>query len=152
MPSPTRLFRTLLTGVLLMTCLQARAEQQVTLGDYEVHYALFPSQFIKPELADKYGVVRGQDRALLNISVLDAREQPPAPVPAILEGTMTNLLGQVQTLRFREVREGDAIYYLADVRHTDRDTLRFKISVRLKDAEEPLGDLEFQQRMYWEGR
>jgi len=144
--------RTLTTCLLLAVGLQVRAEQAVTMGDYEVHYALFPSLFIKPELATKYGVVRGQDRALLNISVLDARQQPPAPVAAELDGTMTNLLGQVQRLKFREVREGEAIYYLADVRHTDRDTLRFVVTVSLQGAEAPLGKLEFQQRMYWEGR
>jgi len=152
MRPPKILMRTLTACLLLAVCLQVRAEQAVPMGDYEVHYALFPSLFIKPELATKYGVVRGQDRALLNISVLDARQQPPAPVPAALEGTVTNLLGQVQRLKFREVREGEAIYYLADVRHTDRDTLRFAVSVRLQGAQAPLGDLEFQQRMYWEGR
>ncbi len=123
----------------------ARAEQMQPFGDWEVHYSLFPTEFLNPQIASQYQITRGRDRALLNISVLDVNDNP---VRAEVAGTMTNLLSQQQPLAFREIREGVAVYYLAPVRHTDREVLRFKISIQ------PPGDgekvLTFQQTMYWD--
>lgn len=46
-----------------------------------------------------------------------------------MEGTVRNLLGQTITLTFQEVREPGAIYYLATTRFTDREALRFELTV-----------------------
>ena len=51
------------------------------------------------------------------------------PVPLAVEGTVRNLLGQTITLTFQEVREPGAIYYLATTRFTDREALRFELTV-----------------------
>ena len=67
-----------------------------------------------------------------------------------LTGITKNLLSQEVDLEFREVREGPAIYYLAEVRHTDRETLRFRIEVTTPDGE--IRELAFQQQMFWDGR
>ena len=131
--------------VLWLTSGIARAEQMQPFGDWEVHYSLFPTEFLNPQIASQYQITRGRDRALLNISVLDVNDNP---VRAEVAGTITNLLSQQQPLAFREIREGVAVYYLAPVRHTDREVLRFKISIQ------PPGDgekvLTFQQTMYWD--
>jgi len=123
------------------------AEQMQKFGDWEVHYILVPTTFLKPAIAEQYGIVRGRDRAYLNISVLDGALEPSL---VGIEGTMTNLLGQQQHLEFREVREGSAVYYLTAIKYTDREVLRFNILVT------PPGDstktLKFQQKMYWDGR
>ena len=63
---------------------------------------------------------------------------------------MTNLLGQHQGLKFKEVREGTAIYYLATIKYTDREVLSFNI--RLTPPEDTTKELKFQQQMYWDGR
>jgi hypothetical protein len=65
-----------------------------------------------------------------------------------IEGTVKNLLGQLLPLTFREVTEGDAVYYLAAVKHTHEEVLRFEIS--LSAAEAPPMQLKFQQKLYWE--
>lgn len=66
------------------------------------------------------------------------------------DGHMTNLLGQQQGLKFKEVREGTAIYYLATIKYTDREVLRFNI--RLTPPEDSTKELKFQQQMYWDVR
>ncbi|MGE0625160.1 MAG: DUF4426 domain-containing protein [Pseudomonadales bacterium] len=121
------------------------AEQKQRLGPYEVHYVLVQSTFFSEEIASRYGIVRGRDRALLNISVLD---EDGAAIHATLEGTVTNLLGQVTALDIREVTEGPAVYYLAEVKHTDRETLRFAVTITASDG--VAHELRFQQQMFWD--
>jgi len=143
--------RGLLSAVCLalavITSAQAHAEQKKMLGPYEAHYVVVQSTFFSEDVAAKYDIVRGRDRALMNVSFLD---ESLTPVPVQLTGTVKNLLSQEADLDFREVREGPAIYYLAEVRHTDRETLRFRIEVTTPDGE--VRALEFQQQMFWDGR
>lgn len=126
---------------------EAYAEQKQMLGPFEAHYVVVQSTFFNEEVAAKYEIVRGRDRALMNLSFLDASQ---TPVAVSLTGVSKNLLSQEVDLEFREVREGPAIYYLAEVRHTDRETLRFRIEVTTPDGE--VRELSFQQQMFWDGR
>ena len=83
----------------------AYAEQLVRFGDIEAHYVVLASTRIKPEIAEQHGIVRGHDRALVNIALRDtniADDAMAAAIPGRLSGTATNLLGQVTELRFRE--------------------------------------------------
>ena len=131
----------------LLAPMTLRAEQKMMLGPYEAHYVVVQSTFFSEEIAGKYGIVRGRDRALMNLSFLD---ESLNPVAVSLTGISRNLLSQEVALEFREVREGPAIYYLAEVRHTDRETLRFRIQVTTPDGE--VRELAFQQQMFWDGR
>ena len=133
--------------ILLLIPLHSHAEQKQMLGPYEAHYVVVQSTFFKEDVAAKYGIVRGRDRALMNLSFLD---ESLSPVAVSLSGISKNLLSQEVALEFREVREGPAIYYLAEVRHTDRETLRFRIQVTTPDGESR--ELVFQQQMFWDGR
>lgn len=126
---------------------EAYAEQKQMLGPFEAHYVVVQSTFFSEEVATKYAITRGRDRALMNLSFLDASQ---TPVAVTLSGVSKNLLSQEVDLAFREVREGPAIYYLAEVRHTDRETLRFRIEVTTPDGE--VRELSFQQQMFWDGR
>jgi len=134
-------------ALLVAVCPLANAEQMRRLGSWEVHYVVIRTTFLTPEIAARNNIVRGPDRALLNVSVLG---DDGKPVAAVLAGTVRNLLEQSSPLEFAEVREGDAIYYLAQLRHTDRDTLRFAIDIRPPDG--TTQRLEFQQQMYVDGR
>jgi len=125
----------------------ATAEQKQMIGGFEAHYSLVPTSFLKPDIAAEYGVTRARDRALLNISIIDPET---GPVRAAVSGGMRNLLEQRETLSFREVLEGPAVYYLAEVRYTDRDVLRFALEVETPDGIRHT--LAFTQRMYWDGR
>ena len=120
-------------------------EQKQRFGDFEAHYVVFPSTFVQSEIAHQYGLRRGPGLAVVNISVLDAAGRGTA---CVIAGYSKNLLGQNSSLTFKEVREGDAVYYLAEVRHADQEVLRFSLTVTPTDAE-PF-NLNFQQRLYVE--
>lgn len=106
-----------------------RIETSKTFGDYEVLYTVIPSTTLLPEMAAEYKVVRAKDQALVNISV---RKRLPdgsdVAQAATLKGSYSNLI-QPRDLEFREVREQGAIYYLAQLRFTNRETLRFDLKV-----------------------
>jgi len=121
------------------------AEQMAQLGPWNVHYVVLGTTFLTPEVASGYGIARGRDRALMNISVLDSAG---SPVQVDISGTMINLLSQREPLSFREVREGPAIYYLAEFKYTDRDVLRFVVTLIPPDGTPQ--QLTFQQKMYWD--
>lgn len=120
------------------------AEQKQVFDGYEVHYSVFNPSFLRAEVAERYEVVRGRDKALVNVSVLDGDRSMAVRVT----GTVKNLLGQLQTLDFREVREGEAVYYLAMLTYQDRDTLRFEITADLPGHGPAV--VRFQQTLYWE--
>jgi hypothetical protein len=133
-----------LAWLAVLTPAPASAEQFERINGYQAHYSVVPTTFLKPAVAADYDIVRARDRALVNIAVID----PGAgPVPATVSGTVTDLLGNTTDLDFREVREGEAIYYLATARHGDEETLRFRIDVSTPDA--GAHQLAFQQKLYW---
>jgi len=140
-----------MSAILALTALwtmpATHAEQLQRLGAWDVHYVLIPTSFLKPEIAARHGIARGRDRAMLNISVLGS---DGLPVPVGISGNIRNLLEQVQPLTFIEVREGTAVYYLAEVKHSDREVLRLSIEITPPDGSRQL--LQFQQQMFWDGR
>jgi hypothetical protein len=123
----------------------ALAEQMQRFGEIEAHYVVIPSSRIQPSIAEQYGIVRSRNRALVNIAL---RDPNTGPVAAKISGTATNLLSQPSELRFREVREDDSIYYLASLSHTDAETFRFDIAIRI--GERNPYHLRFQQTLYVE--
>ncbi len=120
-------------------------EQMQRFGGFEAHYVVFPSTFVQAGLAQQYGLRRGPGLAIVNISVLDESGRGAA---CAIVGHAKNLLGQVSPLTFKEVREGDAVYYLAEVRHADQEVLRFSLTITPSEAS-PF-NLNFQQRLYAE--
>ncbi|MCC5871289.1 MAG: DUF4426 domain-containing protein [Gammaproteobacteria bacterium] len=123
----------LLTALALFTP-AAIASQFERFGDLDVHYIVFNTTDLSPEMASRYDLTRAPDLGLINIS--GRRSQEDGTTTAVrleLEGTVTNLLGQSRPLRFTEVEDPAAIYYLETVRFTDRETLRF--DVRVTDTE-----------------
>ncbi len=131
--------------VLLVTFVPqpASAEQMQAFGPWEVHYVVIPTTFLQAEIAKQYNIVRSKNRALINVSLIHSTSGPSS---ATVGGTVVNLLSQRQQLKFREVREGEAVYYLADLKHTDRDLLRFELQVQPPEGE--LLQVKLQQKMY----
>ena len=121
------------------------AEQQMTFGEYQVHYIVLPTTDLNAKVADKYDLPRGRDRALVNVSVLDGSG---TPVSANVSGSSENRLGQRQQLSFTEVTEGTAIYYLSLLRHADEEYHRVALDVVLPNG--VVGELRFRQQMFWD--
>jgi hypothetical protein len=123
----------------------ASAEQVEILPDFDVHYVVLNTLFLKPEVATHYGITRAENRAIVNLSVLDKNG---TPTTANVHGTYKNLLSQTFSLAFTEHREGTAVYYIAEIRYTDGDVLTFSISVATGDGAEQ--QFDFAERMYAE--
>lgn len=100
-------------------------------GEYTVHYNLFNSTFITPEIAKAHGLTRAENRALINISVIRTQGgHASLGLPATIVGTATNLLQQQRVLDFKTINEGEATYYLASLRHSDNEVMNFVIELQ----------------------
>lgn len=131
---------TLTLGLLLS--LGVAAEQKITSGALDIHYIVFNSSFLQPEIAKASGLERGKNIAVLNVSPLRDGKGERSSV----SGTLTNLLGQVKSLEFREIDEGEAVYYIAQFPIDSRELLKFDI--KLVDTEGKSHSLKFNQEVF----
>ncbi|EQC03261.1 hypothetical protein K931_16304 [Aeromonas salmonicida subsp. pectinolytica 34mel] len=110
----------------LLTTLPLRAEQMKELGPWQVHYSAFNSSFLTPDVAKAYGLERSRYNGIINIAVQN--KQGVAQAVGIT-GEAKNLTGTLRTLTFQEVKEGDAIYYLAVLPYRNQDTYQFTLKI-----------------------
>ncbi|WP_233078291.1 DUF4426 domain-containing protein [Rheinheimera soli] len=122
-----------------------QAEQKKVLGPWDVHYIAFDSTIIDAKIAQSYQLQRSKYQAVLNISVLNSADQKAQQVR--ISGTATDLTQKQIELSFREVKEGDAIYYLAQVPVHDQKHLKFKLDIWQGTENQKL---EFSQMFYTE--
>ena len=122
--------RIALLFIALCLSLPTLAERKQTFGDVDVHYITFNSSFLQPEIAAANGLVRSKTQGVVNISVLKAGKASSASV----SGEVKDLVGRSQPLTFKQVNEGEAIYYLAQFTFSQREMLRFTINVRAADG------------------
>jgi hypothetical protein len=128
---------------LALAALPAAADQFKSFEGVDVHYIVVNTLFLQPDVAARYNVVRANDRAILNLSVIDDKG---SAVLAEVTGSAVNLLSQTEPLQFAVIKEGESIYYVAPFRYTDQDVLRFRVSISVP-GRAPM-NLEFQQQMY----
>ncbi|EWH12219.1 hypothetical protein DS2_00820 [Catenovulum agarivorans DS-2] len=116
------------------------------IGSWQIHHIAFPSTFIQAETAKAIGLDRRGNYGLLNISILDLANNK-APLKLKVTGYAQNLVGHRKDLEFKEVDEGNAVYYLAQVRHANEETFRFYITI--KDPKTGHSEqFRFQQKMW----
>ncbi|MGI2259781.1 DUF4426 domain-containing protein [Shewanella sp. GXUN23E] len=113
----------------LALCFPVSADQQ-TVGDYVIHYQAFGSTFLTPSIAKAYGLQRSNYTGVVNISVLHANEKDSPGVPVEITGVAKNLLDSSINLKFREIREGKAVYYIAEVPYRNDETIHFQIGIK----------------------
>lgn len=130
------MFSSLLSGLLF--ALPVLAENSVRSSDLVVHYNAVPTTSLTADVARQYGITRSANRALVNVSVRRGAPGADQAVPATVRVAATNLNGQRSDLRVREVREGEAIYYLAEARFQGQETLNFEIEVSAEGATAPV--------------
>jgi hypothetical protein len=122
-----------------------QAEQKKMLGPWDVHYIAFDSTMLDAKVAQSYQLQRSKYEAVLNISVLNSKDQKAQQVR--ISGTATDLTQKQIELTFREVKEGEAIYYLAQVPVHDQKHLNFKLDIWQGTENQKL---EFSQVFYTE--
>ncbi|MBW8366454.1 MAG: DUF4426 domain-containing protein [Arenimonas sp.] len=140
--------RTIVLGLFaLLLALPAFADNSTRAGGYVVHHNAVPTTSLTPDVARQYGITRSANRALVNISVRQGELGADRAVQASVKLVATNLNGQRLDLRAREVREGDAVYYLAEARITGNDTLVFDLEVTPEGATAPI-KASFRQEFF----
>ena len=131
----------------LVLALPALADNATRAGGFTVHHNAVPTTSLTPDVARQYGNTRSANRALVNISVRQGAPGADRAVQAAVKLVATNLNGQRLDLRAREVREGDAVYYLAEARITGNDTLVFELEVMPEGATAPI-KASFRQEFF----
>lgn len=124
----------------------AHAEQSKMFGNYELHYSVVNTTFIEPDVAATYGIVRGEKRGIINLAVLDTETEENVPVSMLLKGRTWDLI-QNQFLEFKEVREGKAIYYIADFKFINEEWRFFEFDFRPEGATESY-TFKFRHQLY----
>jgi hypothetical protein len=143
----TRLIGTFVL-LLAFTPFTVHAEQSQSFGDYVIHYNAFATGDLTPDIAKTYGITRSKNRALLNVTVLKkSLGTVGQPVTATIKATATNMSRQLQTLDPREVHEGNAIYYLAEVTISDQETMDFNIDVT-PTGHDQTAHIQFRQQFF----
>lgn len=107
--------------------LPAKAEQSNKFGEHVVHYSAVRSDILTPSVAKSYSIIRRNNKVLININVHDNSGKPSK---ATVTGYAVNLSSQVKSLTFKEVPDGNAIYYLAQTQVSNGETLNFRIKVK----------------------
>jgi len=113
-----------------------------------VHYSAFNSAFLQPAVAKTYGVSRSRYQGVVSISLMKhGDEANPKSHGAFITGKAVNLSSQEKSLKFTEVKEGDAIYYISTFPYVNNEHLRFEIQVTPEGDERP-HNLTFKQWFY----
>jgi hypothetical protein len=127
---------------------EAPHAKYVTFGDHVVHYNAQSTTMLPPEVARAFGIRRSGNRAMLNVTVLRRGEaEAGIPVTADVAVGATNLLGQRKDVRIRELREGEAIYYIGEVTVANEEIVTFNIRVRPAGVD-TAHEFSFRQQFY----
>ena len=119
-------------------------------GAYTIHYNVFNSKDIPPEVASIYKLTRSRDIALVNISLTKTeKDKTSLGIPAKVSVKAVNLMQQSKPLEFTEIKEPEATYYIASFRHTNEEDIRFEVSVIPEGESKPL-TLNFTRKLFTE--
>jgi len=131
--------------LLLPAFLQAASE---AFDDYTVYYQAVNSTFLNADIADQYGIARGDRSAFLNISIMKTETNGSIhAVSANVSGGKRNLLGQVGDISFTEIREENAIYYIGEFDFSNAEIVRFSIDVQPEQRGE-VYEVRWETQMY----
>lgn len=139
------MFKDMLTalwlGLGLLLSVQVQADE-TRVGDWTVHYSALPSTFLTPEVARANRIERSRYNGILNIAVLDKNG---ISQQVNLTGQGKTLIGTIRKLEFQTIREGDAIYYIAEYPYRNEDNVLFTIDIQGPGQG---GELSFRHTFY----
>ena len=135
----------LICALALIFTTSVNAENMKEMDDINVHYIALGSTFLTPEIAKAYGIERSRYKGLVNIAVLDNTQDGNPTKTVNINGRARNDIGQIKSLDFMEVKEGDAVYYLAQVSYSNEETIYFDIMITDKGKQH---NLTFSQKFY----
>ncbi|MCF1489061.1 DUF4426 domain-containing protein [Pseudomonas sp. AA27] len=103
----------------------ARPDRKEVFGDVTVHYSAFTSSMLQPDIAAATGLTRSKNQGVLNIAVLKAEK----PATAVVSGTVKDLTGRSNPLSFKQITDQGAVYYIAQFKIDQAETVTFDINV-----------------------
>ena len=124
------------------------AEQVIKQDNYLVHYSAFPSTALSAKVVSTYGFKRSNYIALLNITPQKVEEGVTLGVKSEVTGKVQNLIGNSQKLDFKEIIEGDVVYYIAEFTFSNEEHFRFMIDIKALDGSDQHITLRFEQKFY----
>ena len=139
-----RLALFLLTACLSVTAMAAdviKGERKETFGDVTVHYNTFNSTFLTPDIAKSAELVRSKNQGVINISVLKEGK----PLMAQVSGSVKDLTSQTVPLKFKQITEQGAIYYIAQFPVDQQEVRTFDIKVQTGDK---INTINFNQELF----
>ncbi len=139
--------RAMLALLLLLASGIVRAEQFIDLGDYRVHYAALNTTQLTPDVARKFNVERSGQRILLVLNAQQLIGGRYESVPATASGTATTLLGHVQKLELRPIREADVHYVIASFETLEGEYMTVDARVTPAGSTTPV-TVKFKQQFY----
>jgi hypothetical protein len=146
--NPRHIIISWLLGITFLFPLTAAAENSKDFGEYVVHFNALATDMLPPKVAREYHITRSRNHGMVNITVLKkVLGSPGQPVHARVEARAENLVGQARDIRLREVREGNAIYYIGEFRVANEETLKFTVRARPQGTQTPL-EVHFSQDFY----
>jgi len=134
-------------ALLLSLPLTSNADNTAEFGDYVIHYNALPTDILLPEVARAYKIKRSKNRGMLNIVVQNKVASGIKGITAKVTGTGTNLNAQLKHLNFRELKDGDVTYYIADFRVTNKEMISFKVTVQPKGSDKS-HTVKFQKEFF----
>jgi hypothetical protein len=135
--------------LILTLCLGTGAAlaNEVNFDSHVVHYNVINTTFLSPEVARAYDVRRSSNRALANVAIMERGDSGMKPVTAAVTGQAVNLNQQARPLQFREIRDGDAIYHLAELPVRGGEVLDFRVRITVEGRPEPM-EVNFRQAFF----
>ena len=126
---------TFLSAFLFLLPLMAQAENSTKIPGHTIHHNVITTDFLAPNIASAYRIVRSKNRGMINISVIqDIEGTTGKATTARISARVINLLGQSRHIPLREIREGEAIYYIGDFIVPSKEQLIFVLEVMPEGA------------------
>ena len=123
-------------------------ENRVQANGYTLHYNALNTDFLTPEVARQYGLTRSKHRGMLNIAVLrDQAGTTGQPVTAKLRVEAADLMQKPKNIELREIREGDAIYYIGEFPIIHREVVNFRVQATPQGESRAI-NARFSQEFY----
>jgi len=139
-----RLALFVLTACLSVTAMAADAikgERKETFGDVTVHYNTFNSTFLTPDIAKAAGLTRSKNQGVINVAVI----KDGKPLTADVSGSVKDLTSQTVPLKFKQITEQGAIYYIAQFPVDQQEVRTFDIKVQNGDK---INTINFNQELF----
>ncbi|MDH0649287.1 DUF4426 domain-containing protein [Pseudomonas sp. GD03858] len=119
----------------------ARPERKEVFGDVTVHYSAFTSSMLQPDIAAATGLTRSKNQGVLNIAVIKAGK----PAMAVVSGTVKDLTGRSNPLSFKQITDQGAVYYIAQFKIEQAETVTFDLNIESGGVSHPLS---FNQEVF----